>query len=179
MAAEKLKLDPEQAAAVAMELGAASKIAGEFNGAEKARKAALEKLAGSEVALLVTRDQNTVKGKVQKIMGYSLTLEVKFKIGAQWGSTLRERPVQGSGGRGAGEARCRPYAPKDADGQVALAHSGAGPQGICQPRIRCLAAAGEHVLAARYREQLDVMKLGAVEAAAKESWEKTIVPLIL
>jgi eukaryotic-like serine/threonine-protein kinase len=174
LAAGRKKLNPQQQAAIARELTAAEAVFGSLVAQEKARKAALEKLLGTTTDIR-TRTQRYRKCKITKLHPDGLSIEYEKRImGVRSVMGMKVRFDQLAPGE---MARLIPAVkPGTADEQVAAA--------LVAMHAKRFPAAGEHLLAAgahpliaRYRRKLDILKLGAVEAAAKDDWGRKVLTL--
>ncbi len=171
VAAERAKLGAEKAKLVAAELDAAAKIAALLVAHEKARADALAELKGKEIE--ITRNDGTrLKGEVVSVTEGVIKLKVAFRIGGTTGYS--ERSVKISDVSPADRARLLPaLKTNDANGRIAAALVALGTKDLAAAE-KHLAGAGEHPFAARYRDKLDELKLGAVEAAAKRAWTASV-----
>ncbi|MFH1024330.1 MAG: protein kinase, partial [Planctomycetota bacterium] len=168
VAAERGKIDKDALAPVAGELGAAERAAGEVSAWEAGRRKALENLVGQEHSFDLRRG-GVSTFTVRKVAENAFEGEARFKSGAIEGV----RPVNlpfAELAEGEMEKRMPAFAPKTPDGQIALTLVAAGRKDF-DAAGKALAAAGEHVLAERYRRVLEVKRFGAAEVAAREAWE--------
>jgi len=136
--------------------------------AEKKARDRLKALVGTEVTLDTTKGRR--KGKVKQVTEDEIVLEHEFRINNQSGWTVIKVKLDEL----TEEERTKlmPVAdPATAGGWLARAVSAMGAKDVAAADA-ALEKAGSHPLAAHYREKLDVMKLGAVEVAARKAWEE-------
>ncbi len=151
-------------------------ISGFDEAAEAERKARerLKALVGTEVTLDTMNGPR--KGKVTAVTEEEISLE--YQAGTPGGSVWTVMKVKVADLTEKERDRLMPAAePATADGWLAKAVAAMGTKDVAAAEA-ALAKAGDHSLAARYREKLDVLKLGETEALAHKAWEGSIAPLV-
>jgi len=142
--------------------------------AEKKAAESLTSLVGKDVVLETAKGKR--KGKVKSVGDGVIVLEHRFSINKQVG--YAEIRVNTEELTEEEKARLMPPAdPATPDGWLAKAAAAMGAQDVAAAEA-ALAKAGDHPLAAHYREKLDVIRLGAVEVTAKKAWEKNVAPFL-
>jgi serine/threonine-protein kinase len=175
VAAEKKKLKAEVLAAAPPELAAVEILAARLVSVQQEGAAAAKRLVGTRVEIR-TAAGRTVRGDLEGLTADSFKVTVRFRIGDNWGQSVREVKFAELAPGEIDRLLPRPK-PVDADGHVAAALLALSRKDTAGAE-KALAAAGGHPLAPRYARRLDVLKLGAKEAAAKRAWAEKIAALI-
>jgi hypothetical protein len=175
LAAQKQEVGSEQLKLIAGDLTAAEQVAGLLRAEEARRRTELAKLPGRSVELTLVSGKK-VSGKILSATDTELSVEVKQLAGPAEIVRIdklgfRDLP------RWEQERLVAPAKPAGPDGQLAAAAM-AMVVGDVAGAEQALAAAGAHQLAPRWARRLDVLRLGAGEAAAKRAWEDSVAGLI-
>ncbi|HOX05838.1 MAG TPA: protein kinase [Planctomycetota bacterium] len=165
--------DPRVLALVSADLDAAGRLAACLTGMQAARESAIRGLAGREFDLSTKAGVHRVT--VTAADGLGLDVERWYAVGGERKS-IRYRIAFSELAAGELARLLPPPEPRNADEHLALAVLAAN-GGDLASAGRFLAGAGGGPLVARVRARLDLLTLGAADAAAKGAWEATVVPL--
>jgi len=171
--AGRKKLSAEHLKFVEKDLAVAEKVFAKAVALEAAREAAIRKLVGTETDLR-TRTQRYRKCTITRVYPDALSVEYEQRFaGARSVVGLKVKFSELAPGEM--DRLVPPVKPGSPDGQVAAAIVAMHARRFAEAE-KALKAAGKHSLVGRYRLKMDVLKLGAVEAAAKEAWKSNVLP---
>jgi serine/threonine protein kinase len=174
VAAERARIPADLQALVATELDAAGRVAAELSGREAARIAVRKALIGKEQALR-TKGNVVHNAIITAVAADAFEVERWYSVGGERKKT-EYRITFAELAPGELERLLPEPAPGTPDGFVAQAIAAlARTDGAAAGRA--LDQAGAHPLAGRYVAKVDLLRMGAVEGAAKQAWDQTVAPL--
>jgi len=171
---EQKKLDAGTLELMPPGLDSAATISAQLERWEKGCKTALKKLVGRKVSLK-TRAGGTSSGTVTEVTADAFKLKRRFKIGRNWGETVRSVKFADLA-PGELERLLRAFEPQEADGRVALGLLLAR-SGKLSGALQSVRAARSHPLCAHYERKFREMQVGAAEVAAEDAWKAEVLAL--
>ncbi len=169
----KKKLTAEQLKGVARELGAAEKVVQSLVARKTSRQAAIDRLVGTRTDLR-TRTRRYRKCKITKVHADGLSVEYQQRIMGTT-SVVGLKLKFNDFAPGEMDRLLPPSKPGTPDEQVAAAILAMHARRFSEAET-WLKSAGAQPLVGRYRRKMDILKLGAVEAAAKTYWDGEVQP---